>query len=89
MLKAFIFGKFLPFHKGHEAMIRFARLHCDVLNVLICCSDKENISGKIRKNWIAKAFAFDKKVKVQLFNYLESELPNTSVSSKEVQNFVP
>jgi HTH-type transcriptional regulator, transcriptional repressor of NAD biosynthesis genes len=84
MVKAFVFGKFMPFHKGHEAMIKFALQHCDVLNVLICCSDKEHISGKIRKNWIAKTFAHDKKVKVQIFNYLESELPNTSVSSKDV-----
>jgi HTH-type transcriptional regulator, transcriptional repressor of NAD biosynthesis genes len=49
MIKAFVFGKFLPFHKGHQAMINFALTKCDYLSVLICCSDKENIDGLIRQ----------------------------------------
>ena len=84
MVKAFVFGKFLPFHKGHEAMINFALSKCDFLTVLICCSDKEAISESIRKNWIEKNFAHCKNIEVKSFNYLESELPNTSVSSVEV-----
>jgi HTH-type transcriptional repressor of NAD biosynthesis genes len=52
MIKAFTFGKFLPFHKGHEAMINFALTECDFLSVLVCCSDKENINGEVRKKWI-------------------------------------
>lgn len=84
MTKAFVFGKFLPFHKGHEAMINFALSKCDFLTVLICCSDKENISDTARSSWIHKTFENEKKVGVRTFNYLESELPNTSETSKEV-----
>lgn len=84
MVKAFVFGKFLPFHKGHEAMLNFALTKCDFLSVLVCCSDKENISGTKRKNWIEKTFAGHKNIEVKSYHYLESELPNTSVSSKEV-----
>ncbi len=84
MIKAFVFGKFLPFHKGHEAMINFALSKCDFLTVLICCSDKESISDTIRKAWIEKAFKKEKNIEIRAFNYLESELPNTSESSESV-----
>lgn len=84
MTKAFVFGKFLPFHKGHEAMINFALSKCDFLTILVCCSDKENIAGAIRSSWIQKTFNPEKKIEIRTLNYLESELPNTSESSKEV-----
>jgi HTH-type transcriptional repressor of NAD biosynthesis genes len=84
MTKAFVFGKFLPFHKGHEALISFAMKNCDFLTVLVCCSDKENILAEIRKSWINKTFITSKNIDVKTFNYLESELPNTSESSQEV-----
>lgn len=82
MIKAFVFGKFLPFHKGHEAMINFALTKCDFLTVLICCSDKENISDLVRKTWIDKTFVNEKRIEIRTFNYLESELPNSSESSE-------
>ena len=84
MVKAFVFGKFLPFHKGHEAMINFALTKCDFLTVLVCCSDKENISAETRKNWIDKTFESFQTIEVKIFNYSENELPNSSVSSQEV-----
>ncbi len=84
MTKAFVFGKFLPFHKGHEAMIHFALSQCDFLTVLVCCSEKESIPDTVRTAWIKKAFDTQKNIEVQAFKYLESELPNTSTSSIEV-----
>lgn len=84
MVKAFVFGKFLPFHKGHEAMINFALTKCDFLTVLICCSDKENITAKTRQKWIKETFENQGKIEIKSFYYLESELPNTSHSSREV-----
>ena len=62
MIKAFLFGKFLPFHKGHEAMINFALTKCDFLTVLVCCSDKERIPDTLRKAWIEKAFEKEKNI---------------------------
>lgn len=84
MVKAFVFGKFLPFHKGHEAMIRFALTKCDFLTVLVCCSDKEKVPDTVRLKWIKKTFDAQKNIEIKSFNYLESELPNTSTSSREV-----
>ncbi len=84
MVKAFVFGKFLPFHKGHEAMINFALTKCDFLTVLICCSDKENIPATTRQKWIEKTFISEHRIEIKSFNYLESEFPNTSESSQEI-----
>jgi HTH-type transcriptional repressor of NAD biosynthesis genes len=84
MIKAFVFGKFLPFHKGHEAMINFALTKCDFLAVLVCCSDKENITAMTRQKWIEKTFENQSKIEIKSFHYLESELTNTSVTSQEV-----
>ncbi|MCX6146783.1 MAG: AAA family ATPase [Candidatus Kapabacteria bacterium] len=84
MIKAFVFGKFLPFHNGHKALIEFALSKCEFLTILICCSDKENISDYIRSSWIQKTFEKEKSIEIRTFNYLESELPNTSLPSKRV-----
>lgn len=84
MIKAFVFGKFLPFHKGHEAMIRFALTRAEHVTVLICCSDKEKISPSVRKDWISHTFKDELRVEVKTYCYKEVELPNSSVSSREI-----
>lgn len=84
MTRGFVFGKFLPFHKGHKALIRFASTKCDHLTVLICVSDHEAIPGEIRKNWIEESFPNHHQISIRIFNYKETDLPNTSETSKEV-----
>lgn len=84
MIKAFVFGKFLPFHKGHEAMIQFALMHCNWLTVLVCASDTENIPGAVRKSWIERAFQQEARLEVKVFDYSEKELPNSSASSESI-----
>jgi HTH-type transcriptional regulator, transcriptional repressor of NAD biosynthesis genes len=84
MNKAFIFGKFLPFHKGHEALINFALKKCDFLSVLVCCSDQETIPANVRMNWIMQTFDKQDNLDVKAYNYSEDDFPNTSVSSEEV-----
>lgn len=84
MKQGFICGKFLPFHTGHEALIRFALERCSKLTVLVCVSDQESIPGKLRANWIRASFPKLPKLHIQVLPYLESDLPNTSESSEEV-----
>ena len=84
MNKGFVFGKFLPFHKGHEAMIRFARSKVDFLSVMVCASDKESVDADTRKAWIEKTCADVPNLNVLTFNYNESDLPNSSESSRAV-----
>ncbi len=84
MVNGFTFGKFLPFHLGHVALIKFAQKRCTNLTVLVCASDKESISGATRVQWIENEFKHLPCIKVQLFQYSESFLTNTSHASKVV-----
>lgn len=84
MIRAFVFGKFLPFHKGHEAMISFALTKCDFLSVLVCCDDKENIPGEVRKAWIETTFLGVKNIAVEVLCYDSRLLPNTSATSASI-----
>lgn len=84
MKKAFVLGKFYPFHFGHKTLIDFALQKCDFLYVLVCASDKEKIRGEIRAEWILKTFENEHNIEIIVVNYVESELPNTSVSSREI-----
>ncbi|UOG76346.1 AAA family ATPase [Hymenobacter tibetensis] len=76
----------MPFHKGHAELINFARLHCDHLTVLVCSSDQEQLPGPVRQAWLQETYAGSEAVHVQLLEYLESELPNTSETSVAVSN---
>ena len=84
MKMGLVFGKFMPLHKGHLALIDFALKNCDHLNIVLCCSPNESIVGAIRKQWLDEGFKNNKKVSVVRFDYDETLLPNTSVSSREV-----
>lgn len=84
MIKAFVFGKFMPFHKGHEAMIHFALLHCDFLTVLICCSTQERLSADLRKSWLEATFHNIPRISIRTYIYDETLLPNTSETSAAV-----
>lgn len=81
-----VLGKFNPLHLGHIALVQFAQERCERLIVLICASDKEIVSGATRFNWVKQSFKSNSKIRPVLFNYSETELPNTSVSSIEVSN---
>lgn len=84
MKNGLVFGKYYPFHKGHQALIAFAAQQCDRLFVVVCASHQENIASNIRANWIKETFNNVLKIEVVELNYDESVLPNTSVSSLEV-----
>jgi HTH-type transcriptional repressor of NAD biosynthesis genes len=83
-LKAFVFGKFMPFHKGHEQLINFACQHCDHLIVLVCVSDQELLPAQVRQAWLQATYAGQENVEIRVLEYLESELPNTSETSLAV-----
>lgn len=84
MKKGFVFGKFLPFHLGHKALIDFALNGCDQLTVIVCCSTSELIPEAVRVNWISSEYASHPKLRILGMTYDENELPNTSTSSRNV-----
>lgn len=82
-MKGFVFGKFYPFHIGHQKMIEFA-LEKGSVTVLVCAEEKEKINGNIRKEWLKETFSNNKNLKIKVFNYSENDFPNTSVSDWDV-----
>jgi HTH-type transcriptional repressor of NAD biosynthesis genes len=84
MTRGFVLGKFLPLHKGHLALIDFARKKCDFLYILICFTKGEEIDGIVRKQWLYEELGQQDDVSFISFPYDENILPNTSVSSRTV-----
>ena len=48
MIRGMLLGKFLPPHRGHEYMIRFAQSLVDELTVQVCSSVREPPPGHLR-----------------------------------------
>ncbi len=84
MKTGLILGKFMPLHNGHLQMIRFAQQHCDKLHLLVCASNKEIIKGSLRLKWLQGTLLPDSNIEIDLLEYDEAVLPNTSVSDREV-----
>lgn len=80
---AFTFGKFLPFHHGHKALIEFALTQCQQLTIIVCASDQETIDVQQRCQWITQTFNHQP-VTIIPFTYNEQDLINTSTSSEHV-----
>ena len=84
MKRGLVFGKFMPLHNGHLALIDFALQHCDHLYLVLCYTANEPIDAITRKQWLYQTFERDAKITLVSFEYDEHELPNTSVSSQQV-----
>lgn len=82
MKHGLVLGKFMPLHKGHLALISFAKSKCDILTVLLCAEDKETIPASTRLKWLQEELGST--VDLQVLKYSDKDLPNTSVSSKQV-----
>lgn len=52
----FALGKFMPLHKGHEAMIQFGMSQCEKFTIMVCALPTEPIDGKIRLDWMKELF---------------------------------
>lgn len=82
MKKGLVFGKFMPLHHGHFALINFALQHCDHLFIILCYTEKEPIEGAIRNRCLHGSFDTNSTITIVSFQYDESVLPNTSVPSR-------
>ncbi len=56
MTTGFIWGKFMPLHRGHMYLIEYAREHVDHLTVLVCSRLHEPIPGNLRYQWARELF---------------------------------
>lgn len=81
--KAFTFGKFLPMHKGHEFLFKYAQTFSD-LTVIVLIEESEPYQG--RDQFIAAAIAnqCSPLIKVITYRYSEKDLSRSSVPDREV-----
>lgn len=54
--KGLVFGKFMPIHNGHLALINFAAAQCETLIVSMSYTINDPISPKLRYEWLEKIF---------------------------------
>ena len=57
MTTGLVFGKFMPVHEGHLALIEFARQRCDRLIVSMTISSDDVISPDLRLRWLTELLA--------------------------------
>lgn len=84
MKTGLVFGKFMPLHTGHLSLIEFALNNCNNLHVILCYTQQEEICGPVRELWLKQALEKYKNITLVSFRYDQEELPNSSVSSREI-----
>ncbi len=52
----FALGKFLPFHKGHEALLRFGIESSERFTILVCSLPSDAVPGSVRVQWAKRLF---------------------------------
>jgi len=84
--KALVLGKFCPLHKGHVALIEYARSIADETIVLICSEESESIDGWERFEWVRSLDYKPSDLWVDIFEYKEGVdgLVSATESSREV-----
>lgn len=82
--KALVIGKFMPFHKGHKALIEFAAIHSSAVKVLVLGNENEPIDLNQRVKWIEESFDLDyalaSEIIVKPIKYNSNELNSSSES---------
>ena len=64
MIKGFVTGGFRPMHLGHEALIEYAKKHCDELIVLVADPPNSEIPYKYRLKWVLSTYLDDPQIEV-------------------------
>ncbi len=66
MKRGLVFGKFMPLHAGHVALIRFAAERCDELIVSLAYREDDPIPGSLRFAWLQQQFGSTGKIRLAL-----------------------
>jgi HTH-type transcriptional regulator, transcriptional repressor of NAD biosynthesis genes len=80
MIKGFVTGSFRPFHKGHEALIDYAKSNCDELTICITTLPDEVIPYKYRLKWVLSTYLDDPKVQIVADTVQEPALRGDALS---------
>lgn len=80
MIKGLIIGKFMPIHKGHMELIKFAMKNSDQLIILVSAKKNEPIDGELRYKWVKEIYNENRNIKVE---YMDNNLPSNNEFKKE------
>jgi HTH-type transcriptional regulator, transcriptional repressor of NAD biosynthesis genes len=80
MIRGFITGSFRPFHKGHEALIDYAKANCDELTILITTLPDEVIPYKYRLKWVLSTYLDDPQIQIVADTVKEPKLTGDALS---------
>lgn len=77
MRRGLVIGKFMPLHKGHIGLVRFAAAHCDELILSMSYKPTDPIPGPLRFEWVKQEFRIYPKVKpeITLDDFDDEHLP--------------
>lgn len=75
--RGLVFGKFMPPHKGHLALIAFAKSKCDKVIVSMSYTPNDPIDSELRFAWLNTIFKDDAKIEVvkYLDDFHDENLP--------------
>jgi HTH-type transcriptional regulator, transcriptional repressor of NAD biosynthesis genes len=75
--KGLVFGKFMPIHNGHLALINFALQQCESLIVSMSYKPNEPIDPDLRFTWLQKLFADKPNIELALVldDFDDADLP--------------
>ena len=78
--RALVIGKFQPLHKGHMALIEFAKSLADRVDMLVTAHAGEQIPLDLRRKWAQETYVDDDRVAVYGYLYDPMELNESSES---------
>lgn len=81
MIKGLIVGRFMPPHKGHLALFKFARKRCDTLVVAVAFRKDDSMTDTIRLRWIKKLTYNDKGI---IIRKIKTNIKHSQRSSKKL-----
>lgn len=80
MKKGLIFGKFMPFHQGHKALVEFALTQCEKVIVSMSYTPNNPIPAEIRFEWLHRLFSDNPRI--ELFQALD-DFPDDGLPLEE------
>lgn len=69
---AVVLGKMMNTHKGHQALISYAKTKAKKVTVLLCVTPLDRVRGTAREAWLYDTFG--ESITVKYFNYLDAGL---------------
>lgn len=74
---AVVVGQFYPFHLGHQLLVRSALAGAERVDVMLCESPGETITGVRRADWVRRIFAMEVDAGRLVVHLVPNDLPSS------------